>query len=387
MKDATRCVRHSESPLDGFASLTVPTYRASTIVFKDAEEYARRKDRGPDGYTYGMNGTPTSRTLEAQLTELHRGERSVILPSGQAAITVIMLSVLRPGDCVLIPDAVYPPVRNFCQNYLASLGIDHAIYDPVIGARISESLNDRVKLVWIESPGSTTLEIQDVAAIASAAHAAGALVGCDNTWASPLLFKPLEHGVDFVMEALTKYVGGHSDLLLGSVTVSQWEHFAQLRATMSALGFSVSPDECSLALRGIETMAVRITHVGAVAERIARRLASTFSNLEVLHPALPSFKGHELWKRDFEGASGVFSIVLPRSVGSRVNGALGSLQTFAIGASWGGTRSLLAPMSVEGERDFGPYGDDRTIIRVSIGLEHEDELWEDLHQVFDVLRE
>lgn len=387
MKDATRCVRHSESPLDGFASLTVPTYRASTIVFKDAEEYARRKDRGPDGYTYGMNGTPTSRTLEAQLTELHRGERSVILPSGQAAISVIMLSVLRPGDCVLIPDAVYPPVRNFCQNYLASLGIDHAIYDPVIGARISESLNDRVKLVWIESPGSTTLEIQDVAVIASAAHAAGALVGCDNTWASPLLFKPLEHGVDFVMEALTKYVGGHSDLLLGSVTVSQWEHFAQLRATMSTLGFSVSPDECSLALRGIETMAVRITHVGAVAERIARRVDSTFANLEVLHPALPSFKGHELWKRDFKGASGVFSIVLPRSVGSRVNGALGSLQTFAIGASWGGTRSLLAPMSVEGERDFGPYGDDRTIIRVSIGLEHEDELWEDLHQVLDALRE
>lgn len=385
MKDATQCVRHPEPPMDGFASLAVPTYRASTIAFKDADDYAHRKERGPDGYTYGMNGTPTSRTLEAQLTKLHRGERSVVLPSGQAAISVTMLSVLQPGDRVLIPDAVYPPVRAFCQNYLASLGIEHEIYDPLVGEKISQQLNERVKLVWIESPGSTTLEIQDVRAIASAAHQAGALVGCDNTWASPLLFKPIEHGVDFVMEALTKYVGGHSDLLLGSVTVKEWANFARLRATMSILGFSVSPDECSLALRGIETMAIRVAHVGHAAERLARKITSTYSNFEVLHPALPSFKGHELWKRDFTGASGVFSIVLPASANERVNAALSSVQTFAIGASWGGTRSLLAPMSVKGERLFGSYGDSRTILRVSIGLEHEDELWEDIQRILDSL--
>ncbi|GGN61531.1 cystathionine beta-lyase [Novosphingobium indicum] len=382
MKDLTRVVHHPKIDQSGFESLTVPTYRASTIVFDTAEEYANRKHRGPDGYTYGLHGTPTTKTLEAQLTALENGERTVIVPSGQAGIAIVLLTVLRPGDKVLIPDNAYPPVRGFCVNYLAPRGIDHAVYDPMIGAEIADLIDDQTKLIWMESPGSTTMEFQDIPAIVKVAKARGIMTGCDNTWATPLLFKPLDHGIDFSMEALTKYVGGHSDILLGSISVSEVALHRALKDTTRMLGIGVSPDDCALALRGLETMGVRMKHIGEVSTIFAKRISGLPGVERVLHPALPECPGHETWKRDFAGCSGVFSVVLSPETEPYIPAALTAMKTFAIGASWGGTRSLIVPMSVRNDRVATPWTEEGTILRISVGLEDVEDLWADLDMVF-----
>jgi cysteine-S-conjugate beta-lyase len=382
MHDSTRCVRHPHVSQEGFASLTVPTYRASTIVYDSPDSFAKRRQRGLDGYMYGTHGTPTSRTLEAQLTELHGGVRTVVLPSGLSAVTIVMLATLMPGDRVLIPDNVYPPARAFCTGYLKPRGIDHAVYDPLIGAGIAEMIDGRTKLVWVEAPGSATMEVPDLPAIVQAAKRKGALVACDSTWASPLLFKPLALGADFAVEALTKYVGGHSDLLLGSVTVADLGLRQRLKETINLIGISVSPDECALALRGIQTMGVRVAHVGRVSETFARRLQNDPVVDRVLHPALPSCPGHEIWKRDFKGSSGLFSIVLKRGAEKNLDAALDGLKLFALGASWGGTHSLIAPMAIE--RTVTPWTGG-AILRISIGLEDENDLWTELTQILRTL--
>jgi cystathionine beta-lyase len=387
MHDLTRCVHHPAVNEDGYASLAVPTHRASTIVYKDAASFAARKYRGFDGYTYGLHGTPTTRTLEAQLTALHRGVRTVLVPSGQAAVTIVLLSVLMPGDKVLIPDHVYPPVRSFCEDYLKPRGIDYGVYDPLIGAGIADLIDERTKLVWVESPGSGTMEVQDVPAIVKAAKAKGALVGCDNTWATPLIFKPLAHGADFACEALTKYVGGHSDLLLGSVTVSDMALREKMKETLRAFGVGVSPDECQLALRGIETMGLRIAHMGKISEDFAERLTHSPAVEAVLHPALPSCPGHEFWTRDMGRSSGVFSVVLKPVAEAELEAALTALRTFAIGASWGGTRSLIAPMAVKGDRTVKPWTHEGTVLRISIGLEDPDDLWNDIDRLLVALEQ
>ncbi|MBY0511950.1 MAG: cystathionine beta-lyase [Rhodospirillaceae bacterium] len=385
MKDHTQVVHHPAVSHEGFASLTVPTYRASTIVFEDGQSYATRSQRGPDGYTYGLHGTPTTRTLETQLSLLEKGERTVIVPSGQAGITIVMLTVLLPGDKVLIPDSAYPPVRGFCVNYLKPRGIDHEVYDPLIGADVAKLIDSRTKLVWIESPGSTTMEFQDVPGIIRVAHEKGALVGCDNTWATPLLFKPLAHGADFSMEALTKYVGGHSDLLLGSISVRDIAMHRRLKDTTRMIGIGVSPDDCALALRGLETMGVRLAHMGKVSTEFAERIQKMPGVDRVLHPALPSCPGHAYWKRDFAGTSGVFSVVLKPSTEAYLSQAISALKYFAIGASWGGTHSLIAPMSVKKDRVVKPWTEDGTILRISIGLEDPQDLWSDIEALFHAL--
>jgi cysteine-S-conjugate beta-lyase len=385
MHDLTRCVLHPAVSHVGFASLAVPTYRASTIKYEDAQSFAERWHRGFDGYTYGQHGTPTTRTLEGQISELHGGVRTILVPSGQAAITFTMLPFLRPGDRVLIPDHVYGPVRQFCCDYLAPRGIEHTVYDPMIGSRISDVMTGGTKLVWIESPGSGTMEVQDVPAIIRAAKAKGALVGCDNTWATPLLFKPLAHGADFAVEALSKYVGGHSDLLLGSITVGDIELHRQIKLVVHHTGVAVSPDEVSLALRGIETMGVRLAHAGRVSVVFAERMQRFAAVERVLHPALPSCPGHAFWKRDFTGSAGLFSVVLKPEVAAQVGPAMKALKLFAIGASWGGTRSLIAPMAVKAHRTAVPWTHDGAILRISIGLEDPDDLWNELESLLRTL--
>lgn len=387
MKDLTRVVHHPEVSHEGFESLTVPTYRASTIVFQDAEAYANRKYRGPDGYTYGLHGTPTTKTLEAYLTALELGERTVIVPSGQAGVAIVFLTVLHPGDEVLIPDTAYPPVRGLCENYLKPRGIRYRDYDPLVGGGVADLMAQNTRLIWVESPGSTTMEFQDVPAIVAAAHARGALVGCDNTWATPLLFKPLQHGADFAMEAITKYIGGHSDLLLGSISVRDVALHRRLKDTTRMLGIGVSPDDCQLAIRGLQTVGLRLRHVGPVAEDFARRIRGLPGVERVLHPALPECPGHEIWARDFAGASGLFSIVLKPEVTPLVDPALSALKTFAIGASWGGVRSLIVPMDIRPDRVATPWTEEGLILRISIGLEDPDELWEDLDGLFARLAE
>jgi cystathionine beta-lyase len=385
MHDLTRCVHHPTVSTEGYASLAVATHRASTIVYPDGASFLQRRHRGFDGYTYGLHGTPTTRTLETQLTALHGGVRTVLVPSGQAAVTTVMLSLLAPGDRVLIPDHVYPPVRSFCVNYLEPRGIRHAVYDPLIGAGIGDLIDRDTRLVWVESPGSGTMEVQDIPAIAAAAKARGVLVGCDNTWASPLLCKPLALGADFACEALTKYVGGHSDLLLGSITVADRAIWQGIKEMIRDLGIGVSPDDCALALRGIETMGVRLAHMGRVSEDFARRLQQVPAVARVLHPALPGCPGHDLWQRDIGGSSSVFSIVLKPVAEQALEAGLTALRVFAIGASWGGTRSLIVPVELKTDRTVTPWTDPGVVLRVNIGLEDPDDLWADLEAMLATL--
>lgn len=382
MYDQTKCVHHPIVSQEGFVSLGVATYRASTIVFDDAQSYSKRQSRGPDGYSYGLYGTPTSRTLEAQLTQLHGGVGTVLLPSGQAAITGIMQAMLRPGDRVLVPSSAYPPVLAYCRDYLQEFGINHTIYDPLCGAEIEKLFDPRTRLVWVESPGSTSLEVQDLPAIVQAAHRAGILVGCDNTWASPLLCKPLALGADFVVEALTKYVGGHADVLMGSVSMREEVHAERLRGWLRSMGIGVSPDDCSLVLRGLETMGVRLAHVGRIAADIAHKIGLSTAVQQVLHPSLPNHPGHASFLRDFSGASGLFSVELKPEAAPFLSSALDGLKCFAIGASWGGTHSLLAPITLVRGGDSALPQQERTYLRISIGLEDSDDIWEDLNMIF-----
>ena len=384
MRDATHCTIHPKIDHSDYESLTVPTHRASTIVFENAQAYATRSQRDLDSYMYGLHGTPTTRVLEAQIAKLENGQKSVIVPSGQAAVTIVFLSILLPGDTVLIPDNVYPPIVEFCVKYLNPRGINHKVYKPD-GTGIEDLLDPSVKLIWAETPGSTTMELQDLRAIVAIAKKHGILTGADNTWATPLHLKPLDFGIDFSMQALSKYVGGHSDLLLGSVCVNDLDLRAKLRDTMRMLGIGVSPDEVALALRGVETMAVRLAHVGQVAKSIAEDLSARPDVGQVLHPALKDFPQHVLWKRDFSGASGVFSVVLSKNQETHLSKALNELQVFAIGASWGGTRSLIAPMSVKGGRKYETDAHQKTHLRINIGLEDPADLRAEIDRLFDTL--
>ncbi|MBS7707719.1 cystathionine beta-lyase [Chelatococcus asaccharovorans] len=381
LADQTLCIARSMAPADGFASLTVPIHRASTIVFPDAEAYLNRNNHGPDSYSYGLHGTPTNRTLEAQIAALEGGAHALVVPSGLSAITLVLAAFLKPGESVLVPDTVYPPVRSFCDQYLTSVGITTTYYDPLLGASIAELIDASVRLILVESPGSTTMEVQDVPAIVAAAKARGVLVACDNAWATPLLFKPLAHGADFAIEAVSKYMGGHSDLLMGSVAVTDFTLFTRLKDAFKLWGLGVSPDDCSLALRGLETLAVRLERSGAAANDLAHWLQDQTGIERVLYPPLLDSPGHAEWRRDFHGASGVFTVVIEQRYAPVIPTALSRLRLFAIGASWGGTRSIVAPMDIASARTVRPWNGGLSLLRFSIGLECIDDLKADLKRL------
>jgi cystathionine beta-lyase len=380
MNDLTKCVLTPEAPTEGFTPLGVGVHRASTIVFRNAAEYASRGERGHQGYSYGLYGTPTTRTLEAKLTSLEGGAWTFLAPSGQAANALAVLPFLSAGDHILIVDTAYPPMRDMAERDLRRLGIVVDFFDPLSVDDMQAKMTDATRMVWCESPGSTTMEILDLPRIAAIAHERGALVGIDNTWATPLNFKPLQHGADIVTEALTKFVSGHSDVLMGSITIRDEALIAPIRSLIGRMGIGVSPDDASLVLRGFETLGVRLRHSERVGLDFARRLAAHPLVERVLHPALDTFPGHAIWKRDFTGSSGVFSVLFRHDVSAHVAAALDALEVFVIGASWGGTRSLVAPMSIDGFRSATRWDGPETILRLSVGLEDEGELWADIER-------
>jgi cystathionine beta-lyase len=385
MDDETKCVHLTGAWEREFRSLVPPVHRGSTVVFPTVEAYQRRRETFYDGYSYGLYGTPTSRALEAQIAAIENGSRALVVPSGLAAIALTTLSCTRSGDRVLLPDSVYDPVRTFAQAFLAPLGIEATYYDPLVGDKIASLLDDRTRLVWVESPGSITMEVQDVPAIVEAAHARGAMVAADNTWATPLRFKPLDHGVDFSVTAVSKYFAGHSDVLMGVVTVRDEALYRRLRDVSRVLGYGVSPEDCSLVLRGIETLPVRLDRCESTALALARWLATHPAVLEVRHPAFESHPGHEHWRRDFTGSSGLFSVVLHPSTRPVLASAIESLKLFAIGASWGGTRSIIAVIDPPPVRTAVPLADRGPIVRFSVGLESADDLAGDLESAFRCL--
>jgi len=378
VNDVTRCLHRPDVSRQGYASLAVSVERASTIPFPSGEAYAQRKQRGPDGYSYGLAGTPTTRVLEAQIAALEGADRAVLTPSGLSAVTLAMLACLRPGDRVLIPDTVYPPVRDFASGHLGPFGVTVAYYDPTLGAGINALMDDRTRLVWVESPGSSTFEVQDLPAIASAAHVRGALVGCDNSWATPLFHKPLRLGADLVVEALTKFISGHSDVLMGSIAAHDPAIHDRIRATAKTLGIGVSPDDCALVLRGIETLPVRLARSASTGAELMEFLAARPEIETILHPSRPDAVGGCFWSRDFRGAPGVFGATFRQPYADRITPALAALRLFAIGASWGGTRSLVAPMPIAPFRTATRWQGSEPVLRISAGLEDPEDLLADL---------
>jgi cystathionine beta-lyase len=370
----------------GFRSLVTPVYRGSTTLFADAASVADVWDRDKRPYTYGLYGTPTTLELAARLSELEHGYRTFITPGGQAALALIYFAFLAAGRHVLIPQSVYGPSRDLATSLLTRFGVEVEFYSPLIGGDIEKLLRPSTSLVWCESPGSVTMEVQDVPAIAAAAHRHGVLVALDNTWSAGIYFDAFKHGVDVSMQALTKYVGGHSDLLLGSVTVRERASYQTLGPVHESLGFAVSPDDCSLALRGLQTLGVRLRRIEETAGTVAGWLSHRTEIATVLHPGLPSCPGHEHWARDFSGATGVFSIVFtPAWTKHQIAVFLDSVTLFKIGYSWGGVTSLAVPYPIASDGSRPPYGD--RLVRLNIGLEDAADLIADLSVSLDAMQD
>ena len=375
----TKLIHTDGKAPEGFRSLAVPTYRGSTVLFPNAEAVNDHWDQHEVGYTYGLYGTPTTLELAARVCELEGGEHTIITPGGQGAISLIHLSLLKAGDHVLIPENIYGPNRHFAFSVLRRFGVDVSVYPPLIGAAIAGHMKDNTRVVWCESPGSLTMEVQDVPAIAKVARDRGALVVLDNTWSSGVFFKAFDHNVDVEMQALTKYIGGHSDILLGAVTVRDRAIYEKLGSTYQVLGYSPSPDDCSLALRGMKTLAVRLAQIERSALQVAEWLAARPEVDRVLHPALPSCPGHEFWKRDFTGSAGLFSIVFkPGPTKQQVESFVDALELFEIGYSWGGVASLAVNYDLSRVKGRSEY--EHRLVRLYIGLEEPKDLIADLEQ-------
>jgi len=370
---------------EGFKSLALPVFRGSTVLFPDAAAVDDNWNQYQVGYTYGLYGTPTALELAGRICELEHGARTVLAPGGQAAISLINFSLLKAGDHILIPESIYVPNRKFAGHVLRRFGVEVTYYPPTIAGEMRSLLRENTRLVWCESPGSITMEVQDVPAIVEMAHGAGALVVMDNTWAAGVYFDAFAHGVDITMQALTKYVGGHSDLLLGSITVRDLNLYERLGGTQQLVGCAVSPDDCSLALRGMKTLAVRLKAIQESALDLARWLAARTEIELVLHPALESCPGHGLWKRDFAGSAGVFSIVFRRQfTKQQVLGFVDRLELFKIGYSWGGVTSLAVAYDFHSIPNRPDYG--HRIVRLNVGLEDVEDLKADLSQALATLK-
>jgi cystathionine beta-lyase len=378
-KPATRLVVGGRDPAANHGFVNPPVHHVSTVLYPTAEDFLARRAR----YLYGRRGTPTSEALEDALRALEGPDCAgvALLPSGLAAISTALLAVLKAGDHLLVTDSVYQPTRKFCDGMLKRYGVTATYYDPLVGGGIAALIQPNTRAVFVEAPGSLSFEIQDVPAIAAAAHAKGAMVLMDNTWATSLYFRAFEKGVDLSIQAATKYIGGHSDVMLGTVSANKatWERLAD---TVHALGLCVGPDDVYLGLRGLRTMGVRLAQHHQAGMKVARWLAERPEIACVLHPALESCPGHTLWRRDFSGASGLFSIVFKPVAQTAVNAFLNELTLFGIGASWGGFESLAVPFDCAPIRTATKWAPGGPTVRIHIGLEEIDDLIGDLERGF-----
>lgn len=376
----TRLVHAGRGPGFSDGIVNPPIMRASTILFDSYADLEAANGDPDAGLYYGRRGTPTQWALEDALTALEPGAAGTkLFASGVAAITTALLAVVKTGDHVLITDSAYEPTRLFADQMLRRMGITTQYFDPGIGAGIEALILPNTTAILLESPGSLTFEIQDVPAITAVARARGVVTMLDNTWATPLRLQPLALGCDISLQALTKYVAGHSDVMMGSATATK-ALLPRLKAATYRLGHTVSPDDAALALRGLRTLGVRLDRQEASALAIARWLETQPAVDRVLHPALPSHPGHALWQRDFTGSSGLFSFVLRRGTRHQLGAMIDDLALFGIGFSWGGFESLALPIRMDGCRSVTTLPFAGPIVRLSIGLEDPDDLIADLAQ-------
>ncbi len=361
--------------------VNTPVYRGSTVLFKTLDDLERGRAR----YTYGTAGSPTLESLESAWTRLTGGAGTVLCPSGLGAVAMALMSTLKHGDHLLMPDSVYSPTRSFCANFLDRFGIETTYYDPLLGARLASLVKPNTSTIFLESPGSQTFEIQDVPAITRLSRERGIKTIIDNTWATTLLFSAHEHGCDLAVEAGTKYLGGHADLLLGLVSANA-ETWPALKRTHQSMAMLPGPEDCQLALRGMRTLHVRLREAQASGLEMARWLQGQPEVATLLHPAFPSCPGHELWKRDFKGSTGVFSIILrPGFTHQGLSNMLDHLSVFGMGYSWGGFESLIIPFDCRGYRTATRWNPDGFALRLQIGLEDLDDLKADLRAALDRL--
>ncbi len=379
MKRDTTLIAAGRHPEDQFGAVNTPIYQASTITRPTLADWeASRDERYQKGkYVYGRFGTPTTGALEEAVAALEGADRAVAVSSGMAACAAAILACVKGGDHILVPDAVYFPVRNFCNAFLAPFGVETTFYDPTIGKGIASLLRDNTRLIYLEAPGSQTFEMQDVPAITAIARERGIYTAFDNTWGTPLLFRPLEHGVDFSINAATKYFVGHSDAMLGVVSVRE-ELFKPLKDAAMFTGNGPGAHEAYLGLRGLRTMGVRLERHGRNTLRVTRWFAQQKGVHKVLYPALPDDPGHAIWRRDFDGASGLFSVMFEPFEKKAVAAFVDDLEHFLIGASFGGYESLVLPFDPSKNRTATEWRAPGPCLRFHIGLEDPDDLIADL---------
>ena len=379
IKTDTRLVTSGRDPRAYHGFVNPPVYHASTLLYPTAEDQVAHRAR----YNYGRRGTPTSEALENALREIEGDGCAgvALLPSGLAAISAALLATARAGDHVLVPDSVYRPTRNFCNGVFKRFGVETTYYDPLIGADIARLFKPNTRVVFVEAPGSQSFEMQDIPAIAKIAHEQNAIVLMDNTWATPLYFRAFEKGVDLSIQAGTKYIGGHSDIMFGCVSANA-ATLPALKDTVYSMGLCVGPDDMYLALRGLRTLGVRLDRHFQSGLRVARWLEQRPEVLRVMHPALERDPGHKIWKRDFTGACGLFSVVFKPTSEQSVHAFLNELALFGLGYSWGGFESLAILFDCTEYRTATKWAPGGPTVRLHIGLEDPDDLIADLERGF-----
>jgi cysteine-S-conjugate beta-lyase len=372
-KDLTRLAHAGREPARQHGFVNTPIYRGSTVIFPTLASL----EADDQDFSYGRLGTPTVRALEEAIAELEGGHRTWLTPSGLSAVATALIAFVAAGDEVLVSDSVYRPTRRFCDHVLKRLGVKTTYYDPLIGGAIGQLITKNTKVVFTESPGSQTFEVQDIPAIAKAAHHAGAVVILDNTWATPLYFKPFAHGADVSIQAATKYIVGHADAMLGAITANERAASA-LGKAHDELGLCPGPEDVYLGLRGLRSLGVRLERHQRSALELARWLSGRPQVARVIHPALPADPGHALWARDFTGASGLFSIVLKPVPRAKLAAMVDGLSLFGMGYSWGGFESLILPFDPKAYRTATPWQAEGPALRLHVGLEDVEDLKADL---------
>lgn len=383
MKKDTKITTFGRNPKNNHGVVNPPVYHASTIIYPSVaalEESRKKRSKGIKGVYYGRTGTPTTHALEDAVAALEGGDQCIAMPSGLAAIAGALMAFLGAGDHLLMTDNVYDPTKtSVCKKTLEKFGIETTYYDPMIGGGIETLIKENTKVVFVESPGSQTFEVQDIPAIAKAAHNKGVIVVMDNTWSGGYYFQPFEHGVDVSVHAATKYIVGHSDAMLGTITTTD-ELYPQIKSAVYAMGYTVGPDDCYLGLRGLRSISARLARHQETGLLLARWLEKRNEVDRVLHPALPSCPGHEFWQRDFTGASGLFGVVLKEFSPKAVAAMIDDMELFPIGFSWGGYESLMVPTYPSAMRTNPPWPHKGPSIRIHAGLEDPDDLIKDLEK-------
>ncbi|MEE2746321.1 MAG: cystathionine beta-lyase [Pseudomonadota bacterium] len=376
----TRIVRTGSNPKNQKGAINPPVVRASTIIFPSVEAMKKAEKNKFDETFYGVHGTPTNFALETAMSEIEGGFRAVSVSSGLAAITTALISFLNAGDQLLMVDSVYGPTRNFCDTILRQFGIETTYYDPLIGRNIEKIITSRTKVIFTESPGSYTFEVQDIPAIVRSAHKHDIKVMIDNTWSAGYFFKPFDHEVDISIQATTKYHAGHADVILGHIITRTEEDWLKVKTNTASLGQAVAPDVSYLALRGLRTLSVRLEEHQKNALKLAHWLENRPEVEKILHPAFSSCPGHEIWKRDFSGSSGLFSIILRSIPLKKVYNMLNNMEYFSLGYSWGGFESLIIYSDPSNIRSVTQWKAKGPLLRIHVGQENIGDLIDDMER-------